>query len=71
MTFRSDLLYLAAPGLREAAREHAVVVGTTQVLSHAYEGVAPIPVGLFDLVIFDEAHHLPAPRGRKRPAVRR
>jgi superfamily II DNA or RNA helicase len=45
----------------EAAREHDVVVGTTQVLSHAYDGVAPIPDGLFDLVVFDEAHHLPAP----------
>lgn len=45
----------------EAARAHEVVIGTTQVLSHAYDGVAPIPDGLFDLVIFDEAHHLPAP----------
>jgi superfamily II DNA or RNA helicase len=38
-----------------------VVVGTPQVLSHGYSGVDPIPDGLFDLVIFDEAHHLPAP----------
>jgi superfamily II DNA or RNA helicase len=44
-----------------SAREHDVVVGTPQVLSHAYDGVAPIPDRLFDLVIFDEAHHLPAP----------
>ncbi|MFI4985299.1 MAG: DEAD/DEAH box helicase [Solirubrobacterales bacterium] len=45
----------------ETAREHEVVVGTPQVLSHAYHGVSPIPDRLFDLVIFDEAHHLPAP----------
>ncbi len=38
-----------------------VVVGTPQVLSHGYSGVTEIPEGLFDLVIFDEAHHLPAP----------
>lgn len=38
-----------------------VVIGTPQVLSHGYSGVAEIPEGLFDLVIFDEAHHLPAP----------
>jgi superfamily II DNA or RNA helicase len=43
------------------AAGYDVVVGTPQVLSHAYDGVAEIPAGLFDLVIFDEAHHLPAP----------
>jgi superfamily II DNA or RNA helicase len=37
-----------------------VVVGTPGVLSAAYEQVADPPDGLFDLVIFDEAHHLPA-----------
>ena len=45
----------------DSATEYDVVVGTPQVLSHAYAGVAEIPAGLFDLVIFDEAHHLPAP----------
>ena len=45
----------------DAAAEYDVVVGTAQVLSRAYTGVAPIPSGLFDLVVFDEAHHLPAP----------
>lgn len=45
----------------DAAKDQEVVVGTPQVLSHAYAGVSPIPDGLFDLVIFDEAHHLPAP----------
>jgi superfamily II DNA or RNA helicase len=45
----------------ELARSSDVVVGTPQVLSDAFEGVAPIPDELFDLVIFDEAHHLPAP----------
>lgn len=43
------------------ATNYDVIVGTPQVLSHAYDGVAEIPAGLFDLVIFDEAHHLPAP----------
>jgi superfamily II DNA or RNA helicase len=45
----------------DAAARCDAVVGTPQVLSHAYEGVAEIPRGMFDLVIFDEAHHLPAP----------
>jgi hypothetical protein len=36
------------------------VAGTPAVLSPAYERVAPVPRDLFDLVIFDEAHHLPA-----------
>jgi superfamily II DNA or RNA helicase len=35
-------------------------LGTPNVLSHGYPGVERVPSGLFDLVIFDEAHHLPA-----------
>jgi len=42
------------------AGEHDAVVGTPQVLSDAYDGVDPVPLDLFDLVVFDEAHHLPA-----------
>ncbi len=37
-----------------------MVVGTPGVLSATYQGVATPPEGLFDLLIFDEAHHLPA-----------
>jgi superfamily II DNA or RNA helicase len=37
-----------------------VVVGTPSVLSGAHKAVEPMPRELFDLVIFDEAHHLPA-----------
>jgi hypothetical protein len=37
-----------------------VVVGTPSVLSPANRDVAPMPRDLFDLVVFDEAHHLPA-----------
>jgi superfamily II DNA or RNA helicase len=44
----------------ELCRERDVVVGTPMVLSHGNEGVDPVPRDLFDLVIFDEAHHLPA-----------
>lgn len=40
-------------------RDADVVVGTPNVLSDGYPGVQRIPEGLFDLVIFDEAHHLP------------
>src|SRR5581483_3111300 len=42
------------------ARHADVVIGTPSVLSPANEGVDPMPRDLFDLVIFDEAHHLPA-----------
>ena len=41
-------------------RKADVVIGTPDVLSHGYPGVERVPQGLFDLVIFDEAHHLPA-----------
>jgi superfamily II DNA or RNA helicase len=44
----------------ERCRERDVVVGTPMVLSHGNQGVDPVPLDLFDLVIFDEAHHLPA-----------
>ena len=37
-----------------------MVVGTPNVLSDGYPNVQRIPEGVFDLVIFDEAHHLPA-----------
>jgi Type III restriction enzyme, res subunit len=40
---------------------HDVIVGTPNVLSPGNPGVAAPPSGLFDLVIFDEAHHVPAP----------
>ena len=41
-------------------RKADVVVGTPNVLSHGFPEVERIPDGMFDLVIFDEAHHLPA-----------
>jgi superfamily II DNA or RNA helicase len=41
-------------------RQVDVVVGTPNVLSHGYPDVQRVPPDLFDLVIFDEAHHLPA-----------
>jgi superfamily II DNA or RNA helicase len=42
------------------AKEADVVIGTPSVLSPANRDVAPMPRDLFDLVVFDEAHHLPA-----------
>jgi hypothetical protein len=41
-------------------RDVDVVVGTPNVLSDGYPDVQRVPDDLFDLVIFDEAHHLPA-----------
>lgn len=41
-------------------RRADVVVGTPNVLSDGYPEVQRVPPDLFDLVIFDEAHHLPA-----------
>lgn len=38
-----------------------VVVGTPSVLSSSYPGVAPVPEGIFDLVLIDEAHQVAAP----------
>lgn len=43
-----------------ALEAYDLVVGTPGVLSASYEGVSASPPGLFDLLIFDEAHHLPA-----------
>lgn len=37
-----------------------VVIGTPNVLSPAIAGVAAPPDDLFDLIVFDEAHHTPA-----------
>ena len=49
---------LSAPTGRVAKPD--VVVGTPNVLSDGFPEVERIPAGMFDLVIFDEAHHLPA-----------
>jgi superfamily II DNA or RNA helicase len=43
-----------------AWRSASVVVGTPNVLSDGYPQVERLPQDMFDLVIFDEAHHLPA-----------
>lgn len=45
----------------EALREYSVVVGTPNVLSPGHSGVAEPPHDLFDLLLFDEAHHTAAP----------
>jgi hypothetical protein len=44
----------------EDLRRVDVAVGTPAVLSSENAGVAQPPSGLFDLLLFDEAHHLPA-----------
>jgi superfamily II DNA or RNA helicase len=44
----------------EALRAADIAVGTPAVLSSEHAGVAEPPPGLFDLLLFDEAHHLPA-----------
>jgi superfamily II DNA or RNA helicase len=44
----------------ERWRDADVVIGTPSVLSPAQGRVAVMPPELFDVVIFDEAHHLPA-----------
>lgn len=41
--------------------DYDVIVGTPNVLSPGSPGVVAPPSGFFDLVIFDEAHHVPAP----------
>ncbi|MFQ1000570.1 DEAD/DEAH box helicase [Modestobacter sp. SSW1-42] len=38
-----------------------VIVGTMGVLSPAHRDVVAAPRGLFDLILVDEAHHVPAP----------
>lgn len=45
----------------EALVEADVIVGTPNVFSPSLDGVCEPPPGLVDLVIFDEAHHTPAP----------
>jgi superfamily II DNA or RNA helicase len=45
----------------ERWNEADVVIGTVNVLSHGYPDVQRLPEGVFDLALFDEAHHLPAP----------
>jgi len=44
----------------EKWQEADVVVGTVNVLSAGYPGVTRVPRDMFDLILFDEAHHLPA-----------
>ena len=44
----------------KAWRQADVVVGTPHSLSPEITGVARVPRDLFDVVVFDEAHHLPA-----------
>jgi superfamily II DNA or RNA helicase len=44
----------------ETLRGVDIAVGTPAVLSSEHAGVAEPPPGLFDLLLFDEAHHLPA-----------
>lgn len=51
---------LARPEHWEQWQEADVVVGTPHVLSDGYPDVTRVPRDLFDLVVFDEAHHLPA-----------
>jgi superfamily II DNA or RNA helicase len=57
-TFRAD--HRCTTETWERCRDYDAVIGTPMVLSHANDGVDPVPHDLFDLVIFDEAHHLPA-----------
>jgi superfamily II DNA or RNA helicase len=45
----------------EALRGYDVVVGTPSVLSPAHSAVAAPPDDLFDVLLFDEAHHTAAP----------
>lgn len=45
----------------EALRDFDVVVGTPNVLSPGHAAVAEPPADLFDLLLFDEAHHTSAP----------
>jgi superfamily II DNA or RNA helicase len=52
---------LGTPGAWDELQVQEVVVGTPNVLSPGQPGVVAPPTGLFDLVIFDEAHHTPAP----------
>jgi superfamily II DNA or RNA helicase len=49
-----------AANWKQWKRSADVVIGTPNVLSPMRDGVDPLPKKLFDLIIFDEAHHLPA-----------
>lgn len=44
-----------------AMQDFDVVVGTPNVLSPGYHGIASPPEATFDLILLDEAHHSPAP----------
>jgi superfamily II DNA or RNA helicase len=48
----------------EALREKDVIVSTIQSVSPAIPGAITRPADLFDLVLWDEAHHTPAPSWR-------
>lgn len=47
-------------GSWEALRECQVVVSTPRTVSAAHTGVTAAPPDLFDLILFDEGHHVPA-----------
>ncbi len=51
---------LATPEDWEHWEAADVVIGTPHVLSDGYPNVTRVPRNLFDLILFDEAHHLPA-----------
>lgn len=44
-----------------ALRAHDVVIGTPMTMSPKLSGIAAPPPDLFDTILFDEAHHVPAP----------
>ncbi len=50
----------AGPGDWARWRQADVVVGNVQNLSSHYQGVEPLQNSLFDLVLVDEGHHVPA-----------
>lgn len=51
---------ISSAGDWHALRDFDVVVGTPNSLSPEYEGIPAPPAELFDLVLVDEAHHVPA-----------
>lgn len=70
---RADVVPAAHPGPRVITvrrnagpddwagwRDADVVVGNVHNLSPHYQGVEPLPASLFDLVLVDEGHHVPA-----------
>jgi superfamily II DNA or RNA helicase len=50
----------SAKDWQQWSKKADVVIGTPSVLSPANSGVEAMPRDFFDLVVFDEAHHLPA-----------